>query len=122
MRSMRTTTGWAGALLLIVPFLAHAADPKHELRRNPFERPALAEVLATASSRSADTRSSGDPGLRAVLVAGSSSVVNFGGVIMQIGETSNGYRLLAVEEGRAIFSNKGKKVAISLYEQGGSKP
>ncbi|MCZ6912189.1 MAG: hypothetical protein O7F72_05225 [Proteobacteria bacterium] len=103
--------------MIAAPMLAEAADPQLELRRNPFERPVLEELTASTLTRSSVAKAADDPGLRAVLVAGSKSSVNFGGVIIQIGETTNGYLLLSVEEGSAVFSNKGKKVAFSLYEQ-----
>jgi len=56
------------------------------------------------------------PLLRAVLAAGPNSVVNLGGVILQVGESANGYRLLSVEEYVATFSRDGEKVVLSLFE------
>ena len=58
-------------------------------------------------------------GLRGVLVAGTKSVVDFGGVILQIGESTDGYLLLAVEEGKATFRKSGKVIVFTLYEQSG---
>lgn len=116
MSPLRTAMLWAGAMLIAVPMRAAAADPQIELRRNPFERPVLEELAASTVTRGSAAKADDDPGLRAVLVAGSKSSVNFGGVIIQIGESTNGYQLLSVEEGRAVFSNKGKKIALSLYE------
>jgi len=105
------------AMLVAMPAISKAADTKVELRRNPFDRPTFEVLQATAASSSAASTASESPGLRAVLLAGPKSVVDFGGVIMQIGETANGYKLLAVEEGRATFRIKGKRVEFSLYEQ-----
>jgi len=105
------------ATLILVAAIAEAADTTVELRRNPFERPTFEVLQSNAAASSAQSVDTGDPGLRAVLFAGSKSVVDFGGVIMQIGESANGYELLAVEEGRAIFRSKGKKIVFSLYEQ-----
>jgi len=116
MSPLRTAMLWAGAMLIAVPMRAAAADPQIELRRNPFERPVLEELAASTVTRGSAAKAGDDPGLRAVLVAGSKSSVNFGGVVIQIGESTNGYQLLSVEEGRAVFSNKGKKIALSLYE------
>ena len=117
MSPFNTTMLWAASVLIALPMLAEAADPPLELRRNPFERPVLEKLAASTVTRNSVVRAGEEPGLRAVLVAGSKSSVDFGGVIIQIGESTNGYQLLSVEEGRAIFSNKGKKIAISLYEQ-----
>ncbi|MDH3274229.1 MAG: hypothetical protein OEM99_06765 [Gammaproteobacteria bacterium] len=95
---------------------AEATEPQVELLRNPFARPAITELFAAAASVN-DVLTRGDnTELRAVLVAGPKSIVDFGGVILQIGESSNGYRLLDVGEGTATFNRKGEKVVFSLYE------
>ena len=36
------------SMLIIETTIAHAAEPQAELRRNPFERPALEELNANA--------------------------------------------------------------------------
>ena len=108
---------FAIAVLTLVSAATNAADTTVDLQRNPFERPVLEAVNVNAASSSNSADATDAPGLRAVLVAGSKSAVNFGGIIIQIGESANGYQLLAVEEGRAVFRNKGKEVVFSLYEQ-----
>ena len=115
------TTGILLAVATLLPPVATADDAKVELMRNPFERPALATLAPAGVAARTERRDSGAPGLRAVLVAGDKSAVNFGGEIIQVGESAKGYRLLAVEEGRAVFINKGKRVTISLYEPSGSE-
>lgn len=117
MNGVVKATTVAAAMLLLVPALTAAADTRIELRRNPFDRPTFEVLQGNAANSSTPSAETGAPGLRAVLFAGEKSVVNFGGVIMQIGESTNGYELLAVEEGRAIFLSKGKKIVFSLYEQ-----
>ncbi len=111
----------AGAIVVLAPALAGATEPQVELRRNPFERPAIEELIASAAALNEGLAVGRDPGLRAVLVAGSKSVVDLGGVILQIGESTNGYQLLSVEEGIAIFSRNDEKIVISLYEQENSE-
>ena len=107
----------AAAIALLLPALATTTEPQVELQRNPFERPAIEELIASAAALNEGLAVGRNPGLRAVLVAGSKSVVDLGGVILQIGERANGYRLLSVEEGQAIFSKNGKTIIFSLYEQ-----
>jgi len=105
------------AAMMINASGAHATEPAVELQRNPFDRPD--EVLLTnnnAPSIGASSIESG-PLLRAVLAAGRSSVVNLSGIILRIGESADGYRLLSVEEGSATFSRDGEKVVLSLFEQ-----
>ena len=95
---------------------AKAAEPQVELLRNPFARPAIAELVADAASVNDVLARGGNAELRAVLVAGTKSIVDFGGVILQIGESTNGYRLIEVGEGTATFNRKGEKIVFSLYE------
>ena len=95
---------------------AKAAEPQVELLRNPFARPAIAELVADAAGVSDVLTGGGNTELRAVLVAGPKSIVDFGGVILQIGDSTNGYRLIEVGEGTATFNRKGEKIVFSLYE------
>jgi hypothetical protein len=116
MKALRKISVLVGATLLATVSVAGAADPPVELRRNPFERPVM-EAAESAQPASGGAKSVEKPALRAVLHAGQKSVVNFGGVIMQIGESSNGYELVAVDEGAATFRNNGKIIVFSFYEQ-----
>ena len=95
---------------------AQAAEPQVELLRNPFSRPAAAELVASAVNVNDVLTMGGNTQLRAVIVAGPKSIVDLGGVILQIGESTNGYRLLEVAEGTATFNRKGEKIVFSLYE------
>ena len=95
---------------------AKAAEPQVELLRNPFARPAITELVANTANVSEVPARGGNAALRAVLVAGPKSTVDFGGVILQIGDSTNGYRLIEVGEGTATFNRKGEKIVFSLYE------
>ena len=95
---------------------AEASEPRVELLRNPFARPALAELAVEGISVNDALTMEGNTELRAVLVAGPKSIVDFGGVILQIGESTNDYRLLEVGEGTATFNRRGEKIVFSLYE------
>ena len=103
------------AATMLVASSARASGP--ELRRNPFDRPVLDLSYNDETPANRVATSKGGPLLRAVLVAGSKSVVNFGGVILQIGQSADGYRLLSVDEEGATFSRDGAKVVLSFYEQ-----
>ncbi len=104
------------AISIFTSATAEAAEPQVELLRNPFARPATAELVASAVSVNEVPTIGADTELRAVLVAGSKSIVDFGGVILRIGESTGGYRLLEVGEGTATFNRKGEKIVFSLYE------
>jgi len=111
-----TILGVAAATMFFAAF-ARAGEPAVELQRNPFDRPEAGLLINNVATKSRGSLSESGPFLRAVLAAGSKSVVDFGGVILQIGQSANGYRLLSVEEGGATFSRDGEKVLLSLYEQ-----
>ena len=100
-----------------VPTLAAATEPQIELQRNPFSRPAAEELTIDTTPVNQDLSLQRDPGLRAVLVAGKNSVVDIGGVILQVGECTDGFCLLSVEEGKARVSRNDEEIVLSLYEQ-----
>jgi len=105
------------AAMMIYASGAHATEPTVELQRNPFDRPE--EILVTNNSAPSIGTPANESGplLQAVLAAGRSSVVNLSGIILRIGESADGYRLLSVEEDSATFSRDGEKVVLSLFEQ-----
>ena len=117
MRAALNTTVFASVAMMLIVSHARANELPVELQRNPFDRPAADVLVNNAAPANRSSTSENDPFLRAVLAAGSKSVVDFGGVILQIGETANGYRLLSVEEGEATFSKEGEKVLFSLYAE-----
>jgi hypothetical protein len=104
------------AMSIFTSATAEAAEPRVELLRNPFARPAAEELVANVVNVNEVPTMESDTELRAVLVAGPKSIVDFGGVILQIGDSTNGYRLLEVGEGTATFNRKGEKIFFSLYE------
>ena len=113
----------ANAMLLTVaisywlPTFAAAAEPQTELQRNPFSRPAVEELTIETTAVNQGLSAERDPGLRAVLVAGKNSVVDIGGVILQVGECTDGLCLLSVAEGIARVSRNDEEIVLSLYEQ-----
>jgi hypothetical protein len=107
----------AGLAVMLLSLLSTGANAAGEIQRNPFVRPPI-EVLQEQNPAETDRQiQAWRPVLRAVLVAGGKSVADLGGVILKIGESTNGYRLLTVREGTATFSRDGERVVISLYEQ-----
>lgn len=109
------------AMALVLPTVSGAEESQVELQRNPFARPAVEELIVNARSANEGMAAERDPGLRAVLVAGSKSVVNIGGVILQVGECKDSFCLLSVEEGQARISRNDKEIVLSLYEQDNSE-
>lgn len=105
------------AISYLAPPLAAATEPQIELQRNPFSRPAAEELTIDATSMKEGLLVERDPGLRAVLVAGKKSVADIGGVILQVGECTDGLCLLSVAEGIARVSRNDEEIVLSLYEQ-----
>ncbi len=102
-------------LIVIAVFLllsdADAAD--QALQRNPFNRPALLQGVAR---NSADDANDGEMILRATLVAGENSTANINGKFIRIGETINGYKLVFVAEGKAVFQKDGSPVTLAVFD------
>lgn len=94
-------------VLLLVSNVARADDA---LLHNPFVHPPL--LAAVASSTSDDRSGRWRPDLRATLVSGNVSLVNVAGQLLAVGEEVDGYRLVHISEGQAIFERNGEKVAV----------
>jgi hypothetical protein len=94
------------------------------LQHDPFVRPAVGLVPGTAASAATPGRAKAAPegkprlNLQAVLVAGSHSIANVDGVMLRVGESINGYRLLEVQHRSAVFEKNGAKFTLGI---GGTK-
>lgn len=89
------------------------------LVNNPFSRPAM--LAAPANKPVKREEKIGQPvelQLTATLVSDSTPLVIVEGEMLGIGEKIEGYRLLAVEEGRAVFTKKGKRHIFVLVGSG----
>jgi len=104
-------------VLLIAPYAVWvtAGDPDVGLRHDPFGRPDLA-LMAPASGVQAVEFAAKEwkPQLRAVIVAGKDSMVNVAGTIIPLGGQIDGFRLIAVEERKAVFTKGGAHVELTM--------
>jgi hypothetical protein len=57
---------------------------------------------------------SGEPVLRATLVAGEASLADLGGVVLAVGEQTHGYRLVEVREFEAVFERGGENLVLGV--------
>ena len=114
---LQNTMLTTAAIALLLPTVSGAAETQVELQRNPFARPAVEELVGKAEMANEVLAAERDPRLRAILVAGPKSVVDIGGVILQVGECKDAFCLLSVEEGKARISRNDKEIVLSLYEQ-----
>lgn len=94
-------------------FVSFADDDTPHLQNNPFKQPDLSAVADNSTDDDAPSDPAGSQlELRATLTLGNKSLVNVGGEIIGIGEQIDGYRLLVVDEGVAVFSKKGMHLTL----------
>ncbi|MDJ0806942.1 MAG: hypothetical protein QNJ78_08935 [Gammaproteobacteria bacterium] len=96
-----------------------AGDSPIALVNNPFSKPAiLAAPAKKASKRQAQIAEPLELQLSATLVSDFAPLVIIEGEMLGIGEQIEGYRLLAVEEGRAVFAKQGERHTFVLVGSG----
>lgn len=119
-----TTTchrGWLAVLLgvaLGVGGASHAASPGG-LRHDPFHRPQ--PTAAGAAGSAASAAAPWQPELRGVMQAGDASMVNVGGSQVGLGESIDGWRLLRVEDGKAVFGQGARRTTLTMTNAGSPK-
>lgn len=94
--------------------LAHTEGSQSGLRHDPFARPDLALAPAAAAQSAEPAPKEWKPQLRAVIVAGKSSLVNVEGTIVPLGGQIDGYRLTRVEDRTAVFMKNGERVELTM--------
>lgn len=123
MSLLRTARLIAGAAALAV--CAPAAGQGPLLQHDPFVRPALGGFGQPRSPAAAAPRPAASGELRprfqlnAVLAAGSNSIANVDGVMVRVGESVQGYRLVAVQDRSAVFEKNNARHTLTL--QGGAR-
>ncbi|GHA15294.1 hypothetical protein [Oceanisphaera arctica] len=82
--------------------------------RDPFVRPQT-ESPARATTTQAEPAPSFT--LRALLVAGDTSLANIDGTILALGDEFDGYRLISVTQEETLFEKGSNRYRISLKER-----
>ena len=107
------------ALLFFAPPAFAQTAPAGGLQYDPFDWSAL-QRLSEASSASAPPagpiKPAPAPRLRAVMHGPSGASADLEGVILGIGDSSGGYRLLEVREYSAVFAQGGAKIELEVGE------
>jgi hypothetical protein len=89
------------------------------LQHDPFARPAAASMLPEAAPASTGQ---GTPGpklrLNAVLVAGDASMANVDGVMVRLGDSVYGYRLVEVHDRMAVFEKNKARFTLTIRGRG----
>jgi len=89
------------------------------LNHNPFNRPDVLRVKPQARQQStapAPAQQKIDFELTATLVSESTPMVVVDGKLLGIGDTIEGFELIAVTEGSAVFTRQGKKYSLTVAE------
>ncbi len=107
--------GW----LLVLAACALPAFAADGLSHDPFVRPPLTAPGAPLQNQAGGKRLAGpeapwNPKLTAVMVAGKDSLVDIDGRIINIGEEIDGYYLIKVMEGEAVFRKKNRRVVLKV--------
>ena len=94
------------------------AEPLPDLHHNPFKRPALIGVgNPNNKMESAEKPTGKELDLRAVVADGRASMVNVNGQFVRIGEQVEGYRLISVQEGSAVFERQAQQVTVPVWRE-----
>lgn len=114
---MRRSRAFATSLLLLATAvaLAHAEDST-SLRFDPFDMPDPAALTHLQPDAAERVESIWTPELRATLVGDNAetSFANLGGIVLGVGESTEGYRLLEVREWEADFERGGEVMTLTL--------
>ena len=105
----------AGLLTASMTAAAEAPDTRR-LKHDPFDWSALTQAIEKKDSAAAAPVAAPPrpPRLRALMQAPSGARVDLEGVILTVGESAGGYRLIEVREQSAVFSRNGATVEIEL--------
>jgi len=90
-----------------------ADEAVYVLQANPFNKPLIEEVVETKAVAKPEP-SLIRLGLRATMVGKEESFANVGGMIVGIGEEIEGYKLVSVENEKAVFSKDGDSITLTL--------
>ena len=112
-----------GVALTLTAGSPPAFAQSHTLQHDPFARAVIGAMsglrsptpAAPASQRAAPVAPP-KLSLNAVLVAGAHSMANVDGVMVRVGESVQGYRLLEVQDRSAVFEKNNAKFTVGLRE------
>jgi len=94
-------------------------EPSPILRYDPFETPALLDQPAPQPSSVQPVKKILEPWereLRATSISAARSMINVDGVILVVGEELDGFRLVEVREGAAVFERDGTRRTLTMDE------
>jgi hypothetical protein len=94
---------------------SHAAGPQHDVFQRPKPRGLKQQEPESVKTQKASAAPvEWKPGLRAIIRGGGNAWVNVEGRILQVGQEMNGFRLVNVEERRAVFVKDDVRYTLDL--------
>ncbi len=90
------------------------AEVARVLHWNPFEKPAPAAAQAVSPQQPVQKAAPWEPALRATLVGGARPRANVDGRLMVLGDEVEGYKLVGVQERRAVFEKEGVRRILTM--------
>ena len=95
-------------------FQSDASETVYMLQANPFAQPVIEKIPEPKPEQV--KKPARQLELRGTMTAGEDSLANVDGEIVAIGEEFEGYRLVSVKDGEAVFSKDGKLITLTLDE------
>lgn len=89
-------------------------DPFEVLRKSPAAVPPPERPAAGSPGQSRQEPDSPNLRLRAVIYDQTKSLVNIGGMILEVGEFIDGYRVMSISERYVVLSGKGQQIRLSV--------
>jgi hypothetical protein len=99
-----------------VPSMIHAAGPQHDVFERPKPRALKQHDAESVKTQRPLAPIEWNPELRAIIHAGANAWVNVEGRILQVGQDMDGFRLVAVEERRAVFVKDEARYTLDLRD------
>ena len=105
-------------ILLCLGSMPTQVMPAEPLRHDPFARPAFAQANAGGSAAmvvgKSDESINWAPQISILMNAGRDSMAVVNGAIVRLGASIDGYRLVQITHGEAIFMKNGKRMAVQM--------
>ena len=114
---IRVTAVLVGSLLIVAPVLAQTI-PAGKFKRDPFDWTALQQAVQKKEPEAARVAAPPRvPRLRAVMRSPSGDRVNLDGVILGVGDSAEGYRLVEVREYSAVFARRNGAIELEVSRE-----
>jgi len=113
----RLLSSFLSAAIVVAPSLGAHAEEVAELLHNPFSHPEVPSRPSAHGSGANQPQREAKLELRATLIASEHPMADVNGVILTVGEEVDGFRLVEVDERRAILERDGTKVVVSLGDE-----